>query len=170
MPTSPDASVAIGRLARGRRLLHVLVFALALFGATGAAAFADTLTVVTGTGTHRLNVEVAADEDSRELGLMFRNSLAPDAGMLFEFDKDQPVAMWMKNTYISLDMVFIASNGRVVNIERNTTPESLDVIESAGPVRAVLEVAAGTADRLGIAPGAQVRHPFFERRDVVARP
>jgi uncharacterized membrane protein (UPF0127 family) len=156
---------------RGRPLLAVLAVALGLLGTAGAAPVrADTLTIVTGTGTHRLNVEIAANEDSRELGLMFRRSLAPDAGMLFEFDKDQPVAMWMKNTYVSLDMVFISTDGHVVNIERNTTPESLDVIQSNGPVRAVLEVAAGTADRLGIAPGAQVRHPFFEHHNVATRP
>lgn len=171
MPTSPDRPAGPrppgGRL---RRLGAVLAVAAALVCAAGRAGLADTLQIETGTGTHTVHVEIAADEDSRERGLMYRRSLAPDAGMLFEFDEDQPVAMWMKNTYIPLDMVFLSADGRVVNIVRDATPLSLDILRSDGPVRATLELPAGAADRLGIAPGARVRHPFFAPRKADAGP
>ena len=146
----------------------ILALLLAVFGA--GAAMADTLVLETGTGRHVLNVEIAADEASRERGLMFRRSLAPDAGMLFEFDEDQPIALWMKNTYISLDMLFITADGHVINIVRGAKPESLDILRSDGPARAALELPAGAADRLGVAPGARVVHPFFRNHDAQVEP
>jgi uncharacterized membrane protein (UPF0127 family) len=102
--------------------------------------------------THRFKVEVARSPDERSLGLMFRRTLAPDAGMLFDFGHSEPVAMWMKNTLIPLDMLFIGSDGTVVNIAQRTVPQSLTPIPAAKPVRFVLEVPGGTASRLGIKP------------------
>ncbi len=107
-------------------------------------------------------VELARTADERAQGLQGRQSLAADAGMLFEFEAPQPVAMWMKDTHISLDMIFIATDGRIVNIARDTTPRSLKVLDSAGPVRGVLEVVAGTTARLGIRPGDRVVHKIFK--------
>ncbi len=108
-------------------------------------------------GAHRFEVEVARTNVKRARGLMFRTRLAPDAGMLFVYERHGPVVMWMKNTLISLDMLFIAADGRIVRIAANTTPLSEKMISSGSPVRAVLELPAGTAARLGIAPGGRVR-------------
>lgn len=110
---------------------------------------------------HRFKVEVASSAEERAQGLMFRRTLAPDAGMLFDFGRTEPVAMWMKNTLIPLDMLFIASDGAVVNIAQRTVPGSLTPIPSAKPVRFVLELAGGTASRLGIKPGDKVLHSLF---------
>jgi uncharacterized membrane protein (UPF0127 family) len=112
-------------------------------------------------GPHIFQVELAATEKERQVGLMYRRKLARDAGMLFDYLTPQPVAMWMKNTYIPLDMLFIAADGRVVNIAKRTVPHSLASIASAGRVRAVLELSAGTTDRLDIKPGDLVRHRVF---------
>ena len=108
-------------------------------------------------GTHRFEVEVARTNVKRARGLMFRIRLAADAGMLFVYERRGPVVMWMKNTLISLDMLFIAAEGRIVRIAANTTPLSEKMISSGSPVRAVLELPAGTAARLGITPGDRVR-------------
>ncbi len=121
----------------------------------------STLAVISATGRHQFNIEVAATPSQRSQGLMWRRSLAPNAGMLFDFDAPEPVTMWMKNTYIGLDMLFIGDDGRIVNIARNTTPHSLAMISSLGPVRAVLELAAGTAERLGLRAGDRIEHGLF---------
>jgi len=120
------------------------------------------LEIVNGAGaSHGFAVEVATSHQQLAQGLMYRRTLAPDAGMLFDFGEPQPVTMWMKNTLIPLDMVFIAANGAVLGIAERTVPQSLAVIASPGPVRAVLELNGGTADRLGIHAGDRVRHPLF---------
>ena len=110
---------------------------------------------------HAFNVWVADDEPHRQLGLMHVNELADDAGMLFIFPGAQPIAMWMKNTILSLDMVFVSAEGVVVNVAESTTPQSLKTIESKGPVLGVIELKAGTAKRLHIGTGARVTHPAF---------
>ncbi len=110
---------------------------------------------------HAFDVELAQNAGQLSQGLMYRKELAPAAGMLFDFGRSQPVSMWMKNTLLSLDMLFIDAGGTVTGIAENTTPLSTDVISSPGAVRAVLEVNAGTASRLGIRPGDKVRHPIF---------
>ena len=110
---------------------------------------------------HRFRVEIVSTPQDRAQGLQGRNQLDPDSGMLFDFGVALPVYMWMKNTFVALDMIFIAPDGRIVNIARATTPESLAIVESAEPVRAVLEVPAGTAARLGIRPGDRVEHRIF---------
>ena len=107
-------------------------------------------------GTRTFRVEVARTEPQRRRGLMFRRHLAADAGMLFLFDREGPVSMWMRNTRIPLDMLFIARGGRIVRIEERTVPLSEATIPSGSPVVAVLELNAGTVSRLGIRPGGRV--------------
>ncbi len=111
--------------------------------------------------THEFRVELALTEEARRQGLMHRTELAQDQGMLFDFETPQPVSMWMKNTPLSLDMLFIAQSGRILRIERDTTPFSLRSISSVRPVRGVLEILGGTTDRLNIRVGDQVVHPMF---------
>lgn len=119
------------------------------------------LTIQSGETVHEFVVEIADDSAERSRGLMFRKEMAPDAGMLFIFPGNQPVAFWMKNTYIPLDMLFIDRTGRIVNIHERAVPRSLETIHSKGPVRAVLELNGGTAARLAIKPGDTVRHAAF---------
>ena len=115
------------------------------------------LTVTTANGaTHRFTVEVARTPEEQANGLMNRQSLAPDRGMIFPYDPPQPVGFWMKNTLIPLDMIFVAPGGRIHRIEANTVPLSLDPVASGAPVEAVLELAGGRAAELGIAPGDKV--------------
>jgi uncharacterized protein len=125
----------------------------------------EPLTIVTAAGArHPFTVEVARTPDQQAQGLMFRRSLAPDRGMLFDFGDVRPRAMWMQNTYVSLDMLFIRADGTVARIAENTEPLSTREIPSGEPVLAVLEVVAGTAARLGLKPGDRVEHPIFRRR------
>lgn len=119
--------------------------------------------IAVGDARHRFAVEVARTPEQRARGLMFRTELAADAGMLFLFESAGPVSFWMKNTYLPLDMLFIDDAGVVIRVAADTTPLSLTPVPSGGPARAVLEVAAGTAARLGIAPGARVRSEAFPR-------
>ena len=119
------------------------------------------VTVTTASGDHVFQSEIADTGLLRARGLMERPSLAADRAMLFDFERTAPVTMWMKNTYISLDMIFIREDGIVHWIERDTVPYSKAIISSGGPVRAVLEVAAGTAVRIGVKPGDVVRHAIF---------
>jgi uncharacterized protein len=146
---------------------------LLLFGAMAASSlvlsaeaqlqrFATSeLTIVSATGPHRFTVEVAEIPAQMEQGLMFRRSMAPDAGMLFDYKTPTVATMWMRNTLIPLDMLFVDAQGRIVNIRERAVPQSLDVISAAAPVRAVIELNGGTVARLGIAPGDQVQHPIF---------
>lgn len=122
----------------------------------------EPLDLVTASGTHSLKIERAVTPESQALGLMYRTELALDRGMLFVHDKPREVAMWMKNTYIPLDMVFLNKDGTVHRIEHKTEPHSLATISSGGPVSAVLEIAGGAATRYGLKPGDKVRHPFFD--------
>jgi uncharacterized membrane protein (UPF0127 family) len=119
------------------------------------------LTIDSATGRHRFTVELAVTPEQLAQGLMFRRSMPADAGMLFEYERPQPASFWMKNTLIPLDMLFIAADGRIVNIHERAVPLSLDPIDSQGPVRAILELNGGTASRLGIKPGDVVHHPIF---------
>lgn len=110
---------------------------------------------------HTFKIWIADNNARRQRGLMFVKHLDPDAGMLFIYDEPQPISMWMKNTKISLDMLFVAANGRVTRVAEHTEPESLTTIESGGDVTAVVELNAGTAARLHIKAGSQVIHPAF---------
>jgi uncharacterized membrane protein (UPF0127 family) len=154
-------------LAFARHGLHCWL-AVALLFLSSAAACSDSaspakLEIVTASGQHRVfNVEVVSSGEERERGLMYRQSLAADAGMLFDFQQDQPVSMWMKNTFIPLDMLFITADGTVVRVAADTVPQSLETIPSGQPVRAVLEIKGGEAARQGIAAGDHVLHPVFK--------
>ena len=144
---------------------HVLarlavVFALLACGVgLGRAAPLEKLTFETATGPHVFMVEVAVTPEEREVGLMYRRSLPADHGMLFDFGRSDEIAMWMQNTYVSLDMAFISADGRVTRIERSAEPLSTRIIPSGGPVKYVVELAAGAADRIGLKPGDRVIHP-----------
>ncbi len=129
--------------------------------ATGAEQ--QTLEIASKTGVHVFAVELAVTDDERARGLMYRRSVPESYGMLFDFKRDQEVSMWMRNTYVSLDMIFIQSDGRIRRIAENTETESDKIIPSGGPVRAVLEVVAGTARKLGIEPGDRVASPVLRR-------
>ncbi len=122
----------------------------------------ETVVVQTSRGIFAIETEIADTPESRARGLQHRNSLDAHAGMLFDFQVSRRVAMWMKNTPISLDMVFLDCAGRVLNVATGTEPYSLAPIRSAGPALAVLEVVAGTAERLGIDRNSMVRHRIFE--------
>ncbi len=127
-----------------------------------ADAGVDDLTITTASGPHHFAVEVMRTPDELERGLMFRREMASDHGMLFDFGSPQPVTMWMKNTYLSLDMVFIASDGRIVSVKRDAEPLSEKTIPSGGNVLGVLELDAGTAKRIGLKPGDLVADPMFK--------
>jgi uncharacterized membrane protein (UPF0127 family) len=134
---------------------------LATTFATAQAAGQDTLEIVTSSGVHAFSVEMATNDAERSRGLMFRKELPEGHGMLFDFQTEQPVAFWMHNTYISLDMIFIGGNGRVLHVAENAQPLSDALIPSGGPIRAVLEVIAGTARKFGIATGDRVTGSIF---------
>jgi uncharacterized membrane protein (UPF0127 family) len=113
---------------------------------------------------HTLTVWLADTPQRQAQGLMFVRSLPAERGMLFVHAEPRPISMWMKNTYIPLDMVFIDSSGRIQQIVEQTTPHSFDLIRSNAPARAVLEIAGGEAKRLGLHAGQQVNHPALEAR------
>jgi uncharacterized membrane protein (UPF0127 family) len=124
----------------------------------------ENLEILTKTGIRVFNVEFVQTEEQRRIGLMFRKEMPDGEGMLFDFIRPQPVAMWMRNTYVSLDMIFIRADGTIANIAKNTEPLSERSIYAEGFVKGVLEVVAGTADRYGIAPGDKVSHRIFGQR------
>jgi uncharacterized membrane protein (UPF0127 family) len=130
-------------------------------GGNVRAAEFQPLEIATQTGVKMFSVELAKTEREKETGLMYRKHLPDGQGMLFDFSPAQQVSMWMKNTYISLDMIFIDPDGRVLRIAENTEPFSTRIIPSRGLAKAVLEVIAGTAKKYGIAPGDRVSHPLF---------
>jgi uncharacterized membrane protein (UPF0127 family) len=115
----------------------------------------------TAQGNVTIRAEIADTPQLRQKGLMFRKDLMADAGMLFDFGKPRPVGMWMKNTYVSLDMIFIRADGTVIGIGENTVPLSETVVGFREPVKGVLEVVAGTAARIGLKPGDRVYHAIF---------
>jgi len=124
----------------------------------------ERLVIVTKDGKrHDFNVEMAKTPEQQEIGLMFRPTVAPDGGMLFDWGRPQESQMWMKNTIASLDMVFINADGTIRSIIENAVPQSLAVLDSHGPVRATLELAAGTTARLGILVGDHVEAPIFSK-------
>jgi uncharacterized protein len=140
------------------------LLALALAGAPHGARAAnlEALEIVTAAGVVPFSVEVMRTDEELQKGLMFRKELPEGRGMLFDFRPERPVSMWMKNTLIPLDMIFIQGDGRIIRIAENTEVESEKIIPSGGPVRGVLEVIAGTAKKLGIKPGDRVAHPLFD--------
>jgi uncharacterized membrane protein (UPF0127 family) len=140
------------------------MLALAAWQGPAAAAQVQPLEIVTKSGVKMFSVEMAVTDKERETGLMYRKELADGRGMLFDFTPEQNISMWMKNTFLSLDMIFIDGDGRVLRIAENTEPQSLKIIPSGGPAKAVLEVISGTAKKYGIVPGDQVVHALFKKR------
>jgi uncharacterized protein len=150
-------------LPRFRPFLSALGLLALLAGAVYAQAL-ETLSIATQGGQKQsFRVEVARNDADRAQGLMFRRSMPADQGMLFDFGRVEPVSMWMQNTYLSLDMLFIRPDGTVARIAASTEPLSTRTIPSGEPVLAVLELNAGTAAKLGIKAGDRVDHPIFKR-------
>lgn len=133
-----------------------LMLPLAACSKDADSAKAIPLTIEMAGQAHRFKVEVARTEEEQEQGLMFRTSLPADGGMLFPFAKPKLASFWMKNTVIPLDMIFVRADGSIDRIAENTIPESLEPVVSGGEVAAVLEVAGGTAAKLGIDESARV--------------
>jgi uncharacterized membrane protein (UPF0127 family) len=145
-----------------RPLAIVWLVALAWIGATAAQELERLSILVRSGDRHVFHVEVARTHDQRAQGLMYRRSMPADHGMLFDFERVEPVSMWMQNTYIPLDMLFIRPDGTIARIASNTEPLSTRTIPSGEPVLSVLELNAGVASRLGIRPGDKVEHPLFK--------
>jgi hypothetical protein len=122
----------------------------------------EPLSIITQSGKLDFEIEVAETPEQKAKGLMFRRSLGERTGMLFPYGQSQEITMWMKNTYIPLDMLFIRGDGIIHRIEEMTQPFSEEVIASKGSVTAVLEIAGGGARKLGIKPGDKVLHPAFK--------
>lgn len=152
-------SATLGR--RAALVAFSCFLAAMLAPATADPVKVEPVEIATATGRHILRLEVARTSKEREKGLMFRTSLPEDGGMLFDFRSEQPIFMWMKNTPLSLDMIFVSRAGRVVSLALGTEPFSERVISSGGPAAAVIEVAAGTARKLSVAVGDVVKHPVF---------
>jgi uncharacterized membrane protein (UPF0127 family) len=158
-------SFAAGRRRAQRSIVVAVLLVLGAVAGSGAqAASVQPLEIVTRNGVQVFSVEMATTEQEKETGLMYRKELADGKGMLFDFSPEQQVSMWMKNTYISLDMIFIRADGRILRIAENTEPMSTRIIPSGGLAKGVLEVIAGTAKKYGIEPGDRVGHPLFNSR------
>jgi uncharacterized protein len=122
----------------------------------------EKLVIITRDGVrHDFNVEMAITPDQQTVGLMFRPTVPADGGMLFDWGAPRDSQMWMRNTIAPLDMVFINPDGSIRSIAENTVPESLAIVDSRGPVRATLELAAGTTARLNIRVGDKVQQRIF---------
>jgi uncharacterized membrane protein (UPF0127 family) len=154
-------------LGGSRLAAFFLVVAVALAGC-GAGLFSSaaalptaTIAIDTPKGPARFVVEVAADAASQQQGLMYRKEMAPNAGMIFVLDKARFVSFWMKNTYLSLDLLFVRPDGTISSIEPNAIPLSLESLRSSEPVSAVIELNGGRAHQLGIRPGARVHAAMF---------
>ncbi len=144
-----------------QRLIFICALLLVASVSLAAELPRDVVLVEAGGSQYRFEVEVADAPDERAEGLMYRRSLADNAGMLFLYSRPQPVEFWMKNTPLSLDIVFVRQDGTIARIAENTVPMSEELIPSGEPVLAVLEVKAGTMRQLGIAPGDRVRNASY---------
>ncbi|MEP0942284.1 MAG: DUF192 domain-containing protein [Rhizobiaceae bacterium] len=147
-----------------KQLLLSALCALVLMAAApfqSSASGMNQVTIQTGNGPQAWTIELASDNESRAKGLMFRQNMAPKAGMLFRFEQSRVVSMWMKNTFVALDMIFADQAGVVTHIHRGAVPQSLAIISSQVPARFVLEVNAGEADHFGVAVGNQLAHPWI---------
>jgi uncharacterized membrane protein (UPF0127 family) len=152
-----------GRLMTSLAAAFAVLVSLSINPAARAASF-QPLEIATKSGVQVFSVEMATTEEEKQTGLMHRKELPDGKGMLFDFSPEQQISMWMKNTYISLDMIFIRADGRILRIAENTEPLSTKIISSGGLAKGVLEVIAGTAQKYGIQPGDRVAHPLFNKR------
>ena len=151
------------------RRIHQFWTAVSLAAALSVAACAaqppscpydaDYVAISASSGDHCFGVEIADSARERMRGLMYVRHMESDRGMLFLFDEPEEQSFWMKNTYISLDIIFIAPDGRIANIAARTEPLSENSVPSVGPVTAVLEINGGLAEKLGLTAGDRVRHP-----------
>ncbi len=162
-------ALMVARLRIGGRLMMSLaavsaVLVILCVNPAARAASIQPLEIATKSGVRVFSVEMATTEEEKTQGLMYRKELPDGKGMLFDFSPEQQISMWMKNTYISLDMIFIRADGRILRIAENTEPLSTRIISSGGLAKGVLEVIAGTAQKYGIQPGDRVAHPLFSKR------
>ncbi|MFY8038977.1 MAG: DUF192 domain-containing protein [Bosea sp. (in: a-proteobacteria)] len=157
-----------GRLAIVLRRMVLALGSILLVACLGSghanAQTLENLTLVTASGRHDFQVEVMRTPDERAKGLMFRRFMPADRGMLFDFQRVEPVAMWMQNTYIPLDMIFIRADGSVARIAERAEPLSTRTIPSGEPVLSVLELNGGIAEKIGLKPGDKVEHGLFKPR------
>lgn len=146
------------------RKLLIALLALLFAGAVHAQEMmrVEPLTIITQSTSAMFSAEIADTDVLRERGLMFRQRMPQDQAMLFDFGDPKPAAMWMKNTYMSLDMIFVRQDGTIAAIAENTVPKSLDTVSVQEPVRGVIELAAGTAKRIGIHKGDKVLNAIFK--------
>jgi uncharacterized membrane protein (UPF0127 family) len=147
---------------RPAAVLAALLFSLPLAAQTEPPR--EELAIATDAGERVFHVEIADDQAERARGLMYRRELDDDEGMFFDFGSEQRASFWMRNTYISLDMLFIRADGTIESIAERATPLSEKSIPSQGPVRYVLEINGGLSDALGIEPGDAISGPAFEAR------
>ncbi len=151
------------------KLFHVLFSIFVILAGVPAnaqeIAKLEPVTISTATASTMLTAEIVDTPELRERGLMFRHIMPPDQAMLFDFGEPRSVAMWMKNTYMSLDMLFVREDGTIAAIAENTTPKSLDTISVQEPIKGVIELAAGTAKRLGIRRDNKVFHRIFKTKE-----
>lgn len=147
----------------GRAAAVALLAALAAAGPARAACAPDAVEIRQGDNRFRFTVEVADDPAERAQGLMNRPSLPRFGGMLFVYPSAQPVAFWMKDTLIPLDMLFFDAAGRLVSIHKNAVPGDLTPIPGGAPAQFILELNGGSARTLGLAPGAEMRHPAVDQ-------
>ncbi|MEH2527842.1 uncharacterized membrane protein (UPF0127 family) [Bradyrhizobium sp. AZCC 2176] len=161
-------ALMVARLRIGGRVVTSLaasaVLVILCANPPARAASFQPLEIATKSGVQVFSVEMATTEEEKTQGLMYRKELPDGKGMLFDFSPEQQISMWMKNTYISLDMIFIRADGRILRIAENTEPLSTKIISSGGLAKGVLEVVAGTAKKYGIQPGDRVAHPLFNKR------
>jgi uncharacterized protein len=140
--------------------LAIKAAAVLIFIALGACSGGENRLVLhTAKGDFAFTVEIADDGKERAQGLMFRDRLAPDAGMLFDYFEEQETSFWMQNTLIPLDMIFIGADGVVKNIHVNAKPLDTTGIPSGVPVRFVLEIPGGRSKEIGLAVGDRMEHP-----------
>ncbi|MEE8295686.1 MAG: DUF192 domain-containing protein [Sphingomonadales bacterium] len=153
---------------------QTLFFIFFLFSCTPANSYQDgrpqslpleALSVETAGGTYKFQVQIAQTVEQKQIGLMFRNNMPAGEGMLFTYKYPEVAGFWMRNTYISLDILFVRGDGTIANIARNTTPLSLDMVSSNGHIIGVLEINGGLAEKLGIEPGDKILHPFFQGKE-----
>lgn len=151
-----------------------LFFLIFLFSCAPANSFQDgapqtlplePVTVVTKDGSHVFQVQIAATPEQKQTGLMFRAKMPLGEGMLFTYKYPEVTGFWMRNTYISLDIIFVRGDGTIANIAHNTVPLSLNPVNSVGYVTGVLEINGGLAEELGIEPGDKILHPFFLNKE-----
>ncbi len=156
MNSSP---ISTQRVSPPLRAVAALASAILISLPLAACSDESRLVVHSKSGENPFTVEVVDTPETRAQGLMYRQELADDAGMLFDFREERPVSFWMRNTYIPLDMLFIEADGTILNIHVNARPHDTTSIPSDGPVRFVLEIPGGQSEELGISAGDTVEHP-----------